>query len=151
MVVGWAKGAETPQNRRVVDFWPVSSGHGSYQYVRYGGRQFGAPTWGSVRAATMANAATIVAASRFGHVTMAQRTLRPAMRLDSAAATTIVARWRRPERPPWSMGVTTTEHGHSKRPGTAHDDDLSALRPPLSIWWRVWPHLATCHHSPGRP
>ena len=88
---------------------------------------------------------------RFGHVTMAQRTLRPAMRLDSAAATTIVARWRRPERPPWSMGVTTTEHGHSKRPGTAHDDDLSALRPPLSIWWRVWPHLATCHHSPGRP
>ena len=63
MVVGWAKGAETPQNRRVVDFWPVSSGHGSYQYVRYGGRQFGAPTWGSVRAATMANAATIVAAA----------------------------------------------------------------------------------------
>ena len=63
VVVGWAKGAETPQNRRVVDFWPVSSGHGSYQYVRYGGRQFGAPTWGSVRAATMANAATIVAAT----------------------------------------------------------------------------------------
>ena len=63
MVVGWAKGAETPQNRRVVDFWPVSSGHGSYQYVQYGGRQFGAPTWGSVRAATMANAATIVAAT----------------------------------------------------------------------------------------
>ena len=63
MVVGWAKGAETPQNRRVVDFWPVSSGHGSYQYVRYGGRQFGAPKWGSVRAATMANVATIVIAT----------------------------------------------------------------------------------------
>ena len=42
---------------------PVVSGHGSYQYVRYGGRQFGGTIWGSARAATMANAATIVAAT----------------------------------------------------------------------------------------
>ena len=55
VVVGWAKGAETRLDRLLVGVRPVVSGHGSYQYVRYGGRQFVGTMWGSARAATMAN------------------------------------------------------------------------------------------------
>ena len=150
VVVGWATPAETRSNRGVGGVRPVGSGHWSY-LVRAVWRPpaLGPHTGLGACCSRRHGGRDVTIVSRehvwqdstdltSGHATLISRPRRRSSR-----------RWRRPSRPPWSMGATTPGHHHATHPGTTHDGGLSALRPPPVDLVEVRPHLATYQHSPG--